>query len=369
MDLVRDCIKSLLYDKAKSFLAMLSIIVAVITLSLVLYISDLAKQSLQYQIEQLGTDLIIVYVENEKVLPTKWLELIKETALIEMYSYVYQSNHFFAGKQYSVMEVEASYFEIHKMRVSSGRYFYYSDSKLNQFFAVIGSELGTESVFGTGDLVLSNSKYKIIGYLKSKGATLMGNDDEAIFIPYYRHRLNEPKLIQIKSKSEISAEDTKQFLENYLGVFMEKEQFSVYSEIQLKQGLSSITTLLQQVLGFVASLSFVVSLIGIANVMLVSVKQREYEIGILRAIGTSKLEILLRFLLESTVIAVSGFLIGYTTSCFIMLLVANIMSVKYEFSFTLMLTIACISIFTGLIAGIYPAYLATKKEIVKSLHL
>ena len=369
MDLVRDCLKSLLYDRVKSFLAMLSIIVAVITLSLVLYISDLAKQSLQYQVEQLGTDLIIVYIENEKGLPTKWLELIKETALIEMYSYVYQSNHFIAGKQYSVMEVEASYFEMHKIMVSSGRYFYYSDSKFNKLFAVIGSELGAETVFGSSDLVLDNSKYMIIGYLKSKGATLMGNDDEAIFVPYYRHRVSEPKLIQIKSKSEISTEDTKQFLENYLGVFLEEEQFSIYSEIQLKHGLSSITTLLQQVLGLVASLSFVVSLIGIANVMLVSVKQREYEIGILRAIGTSKLEIMLRFLLESTAIAVSGFLIGYSTSCLFMVLIANVMGVRFEFSFALMLTIACISIFTGLVAGIYPAYLATKKEIVKSLHL
>ena len=369
MDLIRDCLKSLMYDKARSFLAILSITVAVITLSLVMFISELAKLSLQQQISQMGTDLIIVYLESEKDLPRKWIELIQDEALIEMYSYVNQGSYFVAGSQYSIMEVEPTYFEMHNMSVYSGRLPYPSDSTLYEFYAVVGNELASNSFLKNGSINLFNNKYEVIGYLNGKGATLMGNDDEAIFIPYYRYRLNEPKMLQIKSRSEDSIEHTKLFLENYLGLFLLEEQISIYSEIQLKEGLNSITALLQQVLSFVASLSFLVSLIGIANVMIVSVKQREYEIGILRAIGASKIEIMTRFLLEAITIATIGFLVGYFFSTLFMIILASVLGAKYQFSFSILLTISFLSIITGLVAGIYPAYLATKKEIVESLHL
>jgi len=364
MRLIHNCIKALMYDKLRGILSIMSVSIAVSSLSLVLFISELAKQGINEQINQLGTDLIMVYLSNVEYLVPNWLEVIKEDALIVSYSYIHQGTFEIDDKQHIVKYVQPDYYKMNDMIATEGRVFCETDFLLKKEFIILGSD-----VEGIDMLQMGNSFYSVIGRLSSKGQTMEGNTDEVMYAPYYFDTSSGNLTFQVKSKSEESIDYTKEYIEKYLKQFLNSEQIIIYSEIQLKYAMEGLTTLIQQVLMMIASVSFVVSLIGIANVLLVSVNQREYEIGILRAIGASKREILLKFLLEAIIISVLGFISGYLFSLVLMIVISIALDFKFVHSISIFITVGMLSMLTGVGAGIYPAYLATRKEIVDSLRI
>ena len=359
MRLIHNCIRALMYDRLRGILSIMSVSIAVSSLSLVLFISELAKNGIDDQINQLGTDLIMVYLSNVEYLIPNWLEVIKEEALIDSYSYIYQDIFEIDDKQHAVKYVQPNYYKMNNMLATEGRVFCETDFLLKKEFIVLGSDVK----------ILDGNFYSVIGRLSSKGQTMEGNTDEVIYAPYYFDTSSGNLTIQVKSKSEKSIDYTKEYIEKYLKKFLNSEQVIIYSEIQLKYAMEGLTMLIQQVLMMIASVSFVVSLIGISNVLLVSVNQREYEIGILRAIGASKEEILLKFLLEAMIISVLGFISGYLFSLMFMIVISITLDIIFVPSISIFVTVGVLSLLTGIGAGIYPAYLATRKEVVDSLRI
>jgi len=196
--------------------------------------------------------------------------------------------------------------------------------------AVIGSTV-TEDLFGetypVGKSVKINGvSYEVVGVLKEQGQGFGGNPDTTVYIPIstaqsrlYPDRTRTGAKAVSTIYAEAASEDLAEegvdqitdTLRNLHGItYSGEDDFSIFSQTDLLETIGTITGILTAFLGAIAGISLVVGGIGIMNIMLVSVTERTREIGIRKAIGALKRDILVQFLLESSLLSVLGGLIG-----------------------------------------------------------
>ncbi|MCD8124103.1 MAG: FtsX-like permease family protein, partial [Lachnospiraceae bacterium] len=151
----------------------------------------------------------------------------------------------------------------------------------------------------------------------------------------------------------------------------DEDAFTVSSQSVLEDAVSSITSVLAVLLGGIAAISLVVGGIGIMNIMMVTVTERTREIGIRKAIGATRGEILRQFLLEAIVLCMIGCAIGIFTSWVILELVTvavSSLSLSFEMDGTVMLIAIVFCFLIGVIFGLYPANKAAKMKPIDALH-
>jgi len=121
------------------------------------------------------------------------------------------------------------------------------------------------------------------------------------------------------------------------------------------------------VLAGIAAISLLVGGIGIMNIMLVTVTERTKEIGLLKAIGATRNNILIQFLIEAVVLTVSGGLIGTTLGIGVGFLLSKILNVPFTLPFSSIFAAVIVSILIGLVFGIYPAQRAARMNPIDAL--
>ena len=160
------------------------------------------------------------------------------------------------------------------------------------------------------------------------------------------------------------------------GILMERfeddeDAFSISSQSVLEDTMSSITSILTILLGGIAAISLVVGGIGIMNIMLVTVTERTREIGIRKAIGASRRNILMQFLMEAVVLCMLGCGLGIFLSWAILQTVTTVVS-SLDMTFTLdggvVLIAVAFCFVIGVVFGLYPANKAAKMKPIDALH-
>ena len=250
------------------------------------------------------------------------------------------------------------------LNISVGNFFTKGDNEKRAKVAVIGPKIA-DKLFGNADNALGHSlkvedqTFRIIGVLESKGGGGFGGPDldAFIYMPYKTgYIFNADKKFQamvIKVTNDKELADAKLEIKKALMKRYKEDDFSVLEQTEILNAISSIFGIVNMVLVAIAAVSLIVGGIGIMNIMYVTVTERIKEIGIRRAIGARKADILYQFLIESVILSLFGGLLGLTLSYVIVLLIQRIFPAYIDLN-TVLLALG-VSGGIGIIFGVFPA--------------
>jgi putative ABC transport system permease protein len=257
--------------------------------------------------------------------------------------------------------------------------------------AVLGSEVAT-TLFGEMDptgqsLRIGGRQFQVSGVLESRG-TGFGLEDMRVYIPlstFYAtlatsqvgSRGNSVSMISVKAKSSDGLESAEQeitdILRNLHGLREgESDDFRVISVESVARQVTQVLGIIQLVLAGIAGISLLVGGIGIMNIMLVSVTERIREIGLRKAVGAKRRDILTQFLIEAATLGLVGGAVGVGLG-WVIVKIMSVVATNAGFSFEAVLPgyaialAAGVSILVGLVSGLYPAIRAAQLDPIESL--
>lgn len=277
-------------------------------------------------------------------------------------------------KAVTVNGVTANFSDVRNFPVAEGRSITDQDDRLLRKVALIGS--GTaEKLFGGENpvgksILIRRVPCEVIGVMVEKGTDIAGSDqDNHIFIPlntFLRNFTNQNNvnIIYVQAVSSEAIGQLRGEIEALLRIRhrIGKDRKDDFGVVDLKEftALKSRAMDLITVLGRIAAgASFLIGALGILSIMILIVNERRVEIGIRRAVGSRKRDIILQFLMESSFISVSGGAIGMAAGFLMSLAIARILSYPVSISAFGLLTAFAASVASGILAGIYPSLKAT----------
>jgi putative ABC transport system permease protein len=200
----------------------------------------------------------------------------------------------------------------------------------------------------------------------------MGDSNNVIIVPVTtlmrQYKVKSLNTITVQAKSaEESAVATQNISDYLFDFFGDSDSYNVFSQDQIINVMNDATAMLTAMLGGIAGISLLVGGIGIMNIMLVTVTERTREIGIRKAIGAGRANIMIQFLIESSVLSGVGGLIGVVFGVIASSIISNIIGINYVMSIPVILIAFGFSLGVGLFFGIYPANKASKLKPVDAL--
>ena len=402
-------IRSLVANKLRSSLTMLGIIIGVGAVIALMSIGRGAQAGITATFEQMGTNVINVMSQTPGVstlaamtysnlsLTLDDAEAIERLPLVTMVAPVNENYVDIAtGEESTVAVVEASTPEfeaVYNYPAEFGRFITEQDVKSRASVVVLGSEIA-EDLFDTEDPVGQEVKilgkdFTVVGVLETKGGQMMGTSmDSIIVVPIttYQVRLFPRQTIRgedaVMSLSvqvadsvyndEVSGEITELLRKRHRIADDEDEDFMIITMEQALGLMQQVTGIFTIVLGAIASISLLVGGIGIMNIMLVSVTERTREIGIRKAVGARRRDILMQFLIEAAMLSGVGGGIGIVGGWAVSYLISQIdtggIALNAVVTPDIVILAISVSVFIGLASGIYPAMRAASLNPIDALH-
>ncbi len=343
-------IRALRANKMRAALTMLGIMIGVATVVALLSVGNGATANITSSIQSNGSNLLTVspgkqqsggpgsggsqqasylYYSDYQLLQRSLVNNV--AAIVPTYQSSYLVKYGNESFSVSVTGVTKDYQETNSYEMANGRFISDGDNTSLSRVAVLGSQTA-EDLFGSlnpvGKTISVNGvKFEVAGVLESKGSSGFGSSDDAVFIPLetgYNKLFgstathNDKKIVNKISVSVTTTEamDTVsaqiEFLirRSHKLATSDELDFNVLSQSDLLSTLTSVTQTLTVFLGAIAGISLLVGGIGIMNIMLVSVTERTKEIGLRKAVGATKNQILTQFLIETVTLSLIGGILG-----------------------------------------------------------
>jgi len=276
----------------------------------------------------------------------------------------------------------ADYVKTTNFTFDQGRFYNAVESNASRQVAVIGSEV-VKKLFPRGDALdktikIGGANFKVVGVLAEQGSFILGpfNPDNQVFIPIgsiFKNFVAQHRgtvTINVRAPNPSMVEETKAEAEGVMRKIRglkhdEENDFSINQQEGLMANYNSVVGVIQIAGLFITGLSLFVGIIGIMNIMFVSVRERTKEIGIRKAIGAKKRTILTQFLLESTAICLLGGTAGLIAAILGSMLLNQYFPTSIQPSAAIIaFTLSAVA---GIISGIAPAYTAAKLDPVDAL--
>ena len=374
-------VRSTLANKMRSFLTMLGIIIGVVSVVMLMSIAESTTSSITDAISSMGSDLLTVMVTDDdvKLKSDDYMELTQYDAIKGVAPYLAVNGTARSGSEYvstSGIGVTAEYQEIADLALQAGRGIQPTDLEWRTNVAVIGTEIA-EELFESYDVIgktfqMSNRTFTVVGLLEESGTDFTGSLDARVLIPLTTaQRISDSAsvstcYVQAASSNDVALAQsmTEAFLYAKTG---DEDAYSVLNMSALLDTLDSVMSKVSLMLGGIAAISLLVGGIGIMNIMLVSVAERTREIGIRKAIGARRADIMSQFLIEACTLSILGGLIGLGVSALGLRafgLIANL-NVRLEWSAAVGALLFCVLI--GVIFGSYPASKASRMTPINAL--
>ncbi|TDL61316.1 FtsX-like permease family protein [Rhodococcus qingshengii] len=374
-------LKSIKSNKIRAFLTMLGIIIGVSSVIVMVAIGQGSTKEVQDQIGSLGTNVLTVSVTGSDVTfkeddanQIHVVDGIEEIAPTVSGRVTVKNGK--TNTQVSMIGTTSTYLDVRDLQLQSGRFIADLDHDNHSRIAVLGSDTA-QTLFGLGDPVgesvkVNGTSYKVEGVLESVGSSLGTSGDNTILVPLSTgQRLASTTTIGTVYV-KVENEDMMNFISNLIertmySIVGDADSYSVSSPQDLMETASSVNETMTLMLGGSAAISLIVGGIGIMNIMLVSVSERTKEIGIRKAIGAKRNNILLQFLIEAVVLSSLGGIIGIgigVISAHIFTLATGTATV---YSIPVMLLSFVFSLLVGVVFGVFPANKASKLDPIQAL--
>ena len=397
-----EAIESLTANKLRSGLTILGIVIGVGAVIAMLAVGRGAEASVTSSIEGIGTNLLIVQKDNE-VTNAKPLTLADAEALKDPFAapsvmdtapQISSNNEISVGSNSlttSVSGVTPSYEIVRNSPVQDGG-FITDENLLGQAsVAVIGTNVAEQlfdrTVGVIGETIrIDGQPFRVIGILETVGGSggFGASADDLVLVPLttaqirlaHRATRDEVDIISVMAADadSVSAaqEEITQILQTRHRVKIGQNDFTILLQTQLLDTISSVLGVITVLLGGIAGISLLVGGIGIMNIMLVSVTERTREIGLRKALGARKNDILMQFLTESAMLSLVGGVIGILLGWGLSALIGQIAAatgtvLNPVVSLDAILLATLFSAAVGLFFGIYPANRAAGLEPVEAL--
>jgi putative ABC transport system permease protein len=392
--------RALVRNKLRAILTMLGIIIGVASVIAMLAIGEGSKRSIRERMSSMGTNMIMIMpnfqrrggvslgASNSMVLKYSDVVALRNEAvnLAEVSPEVRASGQVIYGNQNTqttIYGVSEEYLSIRKLTVESGRIFNSNEVRSMAKVCLLGQTV-VENLFGKGadpvglSIRIKNLPFLIIGVLKDKGESGMGQDqDDLILAPYttvqrrlaaidYINGINASSVTEEKSAAAM-AEVEEILRRTHKLKESQENDFRVMSQSELMETMDSITSIMTYLLGAIAGISLLVGGIGIMNIMFVSVTERTKEIGLRMSIGGRGKDILKQFLVESIILSILGGALGVIFGYLIAKVAGSLMSsTAYVTTQSIVLAfIVCFAI--GVFFGWYPARKASNLNPIDAL--
>jgi len=280
------------------------------------------------------------------------------------------------------------YYLNQNIEVTEGRFHDQKDEEASNSVVVIGSDIAEDLFFNQSAvgkrMELANKKFTVIGVLKPVGMVFFQNVDDRIIMPLSTavamtgRTYADMVSMQAVDDFDIAFEDVRALLRQRHGITVpedgstDNDDFLVRSAAQAEEILGTVSISLTVFITLIAGISLFVGGIGIMNIMLVSVTERTREIGLRKAIGAKRKDILLQILLESVFLTLIGGCIGIVLGIgldFLISAAVNKVLSEYQFAISIgaiFLALAMATV-TGIVFGVYPAKKASELSPIEAL--
>ena len=399
-NLFKIALRALANNKLRAFLTMLGIIIGVASVIAMLAIGQGSKKSIQQQISEMGSNMIMIHPGAEmrggvrqdpsamQTLKLENYEKLSEecTNLSGISPNVSSSGQLVAGANNypsSVSGVSMDYLTIRQLTVEQGEMFTENDIRTAAKVCVIGKTI-VDNLFPDGSdpigkvIRCNQIPFRVIGVLKSKGYNSMGMDqDDVVLAPYstVMKRLLAQTYLSGIFASALTEEMTEEAVDEITTILRREhklketdaDDFTIRTQQELSSMLNTTTDLMTTLLACIAGISLVVGGIGIMNIMYVSVTERTREIGLRMSVGARGGDILSQFLIEAILISITGGLIGVIIGCgasFMIKAIAHWPVFIQPWSVLLSFLVCTV---TGVFFGWYPAKKAADLDPIDAL--
>jgi len=397
-------LKALAANKLRSALTILGIVIGVAAVVALVAIGNGATSDITSRIEGIGTNLVTVSparfqpgagaaVQTTRLYYSDYETIAAAGEYISKIVPVYQANNITVKSadksfQVSVAGVTPDFASVEAYTIGIGRFLNKSDMTSAKRVAVLGSQTATD-MFGTKtavgrEITINGVTFQVIGVLQSKGTAGFGNADDILLIPIetmYIKLAGSTALDggkRVVSSIAISASSPDvvndliaqiEFILRHLHKIPAATDlpFSISSQTNFLDTLSSVTQTLTIFLGAIAAISLFVGGIGIMNIMLVSVTERTREIGLRKAVGARKKDILIQFLGETITLTTIGGIIGILLGSLIAWIVSATGLITAQVSIGSVFMAFFFAVAIGLFFGLYPAYRAAGLRPMEAL--
>ncbi len=397
-ELIISAITALRGNLLRTLLTMLGIIIGIASVIMIISLGEGATKSISNQISSFGTNTIIIFpgtrnpnanVTRPNTLVFEDAEALKNPQVISNIALVSplvskqtQANANGQKVNVTLQGVGGDFFEIQSFEISQGEFFDSTSEDGLSRVAILGSEV-SENLFGEGaqpigeTVKIDNKSFRIIGVMQAKDSSGFSNPNTAIYIPVTTAMKiilgqNYVSAIMLQAKNSELVDQT---VSDVTSLLVDRHNisegqvndFTVSSSKEALATLGSVTGILTGLLAGIAAISLVVGGIGIMNIMLVTVTERTREIGLLKAIGARRSDILAQFLIEAIVLTLLGGAIGIVMGIFFSFAITSVVKIPFVVSPVAILLAVSVSSAVGIVFGYYPARRAASLSPIDAL--
>lgn len=414
--LIRMSLRSLMLHKLRSLLTILGLVVGVASVVIMLAVAEGAGQEAQRNIAALGIRNVIVrsvkptgdevakdktgvyaygltYLDMRRLRET----LSKINRISPLREFRYEARYLNRALESRLVGIEPEYEKANNLKMMIGRFIDVNDLNSQSNVCVLGAEVAEklfvyDSPIGKTVQIADKQMFRVIGVTEEKlssagvGSSLSAQDyNRDVYIPLTTDRNRMGELLVYEQQGTESYERlelsqltlevaepelvkaTASAVTSLLASTHEKEDYQVTIPLDLLEQAKAQQRIMNFVLGSIAAISLLVGGIGIMNIMLATVSERTGEIGIRRALGATKGDITMQFLVETTVLATSGALLGAAVGLSAPPLISLITGRETVLTWWGPLIAVLVAMSTGLIFGIYPARRAAMLDPIEAL--
>ncbi|MCT2343811.1 ABC transporter permease [Niallia taxi] len=378
--------KNITMNKLRAILTMLGIIIGVAAVIALTSLGMGASQSVSDEVSSLGSTTVSISLSgnssDEEVVTYDELMSFEDLSEVEAVSPTVTTsstlkNGTTSSEGVTVAGVNTSYEDVNDITVRTGRNIMDIDLDNRNKVVVLGSNVATE-LFGFSNAVdqtikIDGTTFKVIGVLEEQGEELSGSVDDQVLIPFTTAQRFIGQTYVTSATVKMSSEDAveigmakmEQDLYNQFGG--DETSYSVRNQSSVSDALDSVSNTMTLLLAGIASISLIVGGIGIMNIMLVSVTERTREIGIRKAIGAKKKDIMLQFLIEAVVLSAFGGILGALIGLGSAEVLSSMLDMTMQITWWIVGGSVSFSILIGIIFGIFPANKASNLSPLEAL--
>jgi putative ABC transport system permease protein len=404
---LRITLQNFLSAKMRTFLTILGIVIGVAAVMVVMSVGTSAQNMILDQIRTVGSNLIVILpgAQSEDGPPAKMLGIVVTTLTNDdldalrkptnvphlTYASGYVSGNDVVqyrsySKSMTYQGVSADMINVEGGEIGYGRFFEITDEESVAKVVVLGAQV-SDDIFGSEEPIgkkikIGSQTFRVIGVMAKRGSSLLANYDDAIYIPLQTAQkimlgIDYLSFARIKVDDEKNIDTTQTDIETLLRSRHDitddvDDDFSINNITAALSMIDNITNIMKYFLTAVASISLIVGGIGVMNIMFIALSKRVREIGLRKAIGARRRDIVWQFLFEAIFISFIGGIIGFILGL-IVIWIAAIVAREYGLTWDIVVTMQMmyitigISIIIGFLFGVYPAVKASKISPMEAL--